>query len=441
MIDADYMIHGDYLLTMADGEEPLTDGAAVVKGDKIIDVGNYTELATKYNAKHYIGGGFRLILPGLINTHTHAAMVYFRGIADDMPFRDWLEGYIWPAENRWLSAEFVSDAMELACLEMVRAGITTFCDMYFFEDAAAVIVKEIGMRAVLGRGVLDFPSVSAKTPDEYIESAEEYIKKWNGDELISPSIAPHSPYACGPDTLKKAKKVADKYNAILHTHLSETEWEVNEIGKRYGRSPIDHLENIGVLDNNVLAAHCVWPSDSEMDLLARRKTGVSHCVDSNLKLASGFAPVVSMLDRGVKVCLGTDGAASNNDLDIIAEMGAAARLHKAAAGDPTALNAKQALRMATLSGAEALGLGDKTGSIEKGKQADILIVNMKKPHLLPIYDIFSHIVYSMRSSDVESVMINGEVVQDRGVLVKKSEDEIMDKAIRWNRRIKEETRS
>jgi 5-methylthioadenosine/S-adenosylhomocysteine deaminase len=376
------------------------------------------------------------VLPGLVNTHTHAAMVYFRGIADDLPLTDWLNKHIWPAENKWLSPQFVSDAIELACLEMLRGGVTTYNDMYFFEDAAGAACKRIGMRAVLGSGILDFPSVSAKSTDEYIDNAERFILNWRGDELITPCIAPHALYTCGPDTLRKAKAKAEKLDVPLHIHLSETEWEVREVIARYNKRPVEHLEDLGFLDDTVLAAHCVWLDDREIELLAKRKVGVSHCIESNLKLASGFAPVVKMLAAGVKVTFGTDSAGSNNDLNIISEMSTSAKVHKALSNNPTAINARTVVRMATRWGAEVLGLGDKIGSLEKGKIADILTINLKKPHLTPIYNPYSHIVYAAMASDVRTVMVNGRIVVDEGRLVTADESEILRKAERWSGRIK-----
>ena len=432
----DYIVRGDYVLPIDAGLTVIPDGAVAVNLGKIVDVSGYDEIISRYESDNVVGGSGRVVIPGLVNTHTHAAMVYFRGLADDLPLKEWLENHIWPAEAKWLSPEFVSDAVELACLEMVKAGITTFNDMYFFEDSAAIATKRMGMRAVLGAGVIDFPTVSAKTIDQYFENAERFIRDWKGDELITSCIAPHSAYACGPGTLKRAKELAEKYDLLVHIHLSETEWEVGEMKARYKRRPVEHLEDIGFLDKNVLAVHCVWVEDNEIELLAKRGVGVSHCMESNLKLAAGFAPVVSMLSSGVKVTFGTDGAASNNDLNILSEMSTTAKVHKALANDPTVLDAKTALLMATRWGAEVLGLGGTAGSIERGKAADLVVLNLMKPHLTPVYDIYSHIVYSMRASDVETVMVGGKIVVNSGESCGDNEAEIMDKAKRWAERIR-----
>jgi 5-methylthioadenosine/S-adenosylhomocysteine deaminase len=293
----------------------------------------------------------------------------------------------------------------------------------------------MGMRAVLGAGIVDFPTVAGKTVDEYLGKAGDFIERWKGDALITPCIAPHSLYACSPETLKRARKLADHYGVPVHIHLSETQWEVQEIASRYGRRPVHYLKDIDFLEGGVLAAHCVWVEEDEIQLLARYAVGVSHCVESNLKLASGIAPVIRMLDAGVKVTFGTDSAASNNDLNIFSELSTAAKLHKAVSGDPTALDSRRALLMATRWGAEVLGLGGLTGSIKEGKAADLVVVNLGKPHLTPIYDIYSHIAYSVRASDVESVMVGGKVIVKERQFCCGDESGIMAKATQWAEKI------
>jgi len=432
---ADCIVRAEYLLPMDDHLSVMTDGAVAVKDGKIKCLGRYEEIASRYDSPAIIGGSGRVVLPGLINTHTHAAMVYFRGLADDLPLKQWLENHIWPAESRWLSPEFVSDAVELACLEMVKAGITTYNDMYFFGDAAGNATKKIGVRAVLGAGIVDFPTVAGKTADEYLGKAGDFIERWKGDALITPCIAPHSLYACGPETLKRARKLADHHDVPVHIHLSETQWEVQEILSRYGKRPVHYLEDINLLENRVLAAHCVWIEEDEIQLLARHEVGVSHCVESNLKLASGIAPVTRMLDAGIKVTFGTDSAASNNDLNIFSELSTAAKLHKTVSGDPTALDSRKALLMATRWGAEVLGLGRLTGSIEEGKAADLVVVDLGRPHLTPIYDIYSHIAYSVKASDVESVIVGGKVIVSKGQFCSGDEAGIMAKAKQWGKKI------
>ncbi len=431
----DYIICGDYILTMNEDNELIKNGGVAVKDDKIVLVGSADAIFNDYTAKVVLNGKNKAVMPGLINTHTHAAMVYFRGLSDDLPLKIWLENHIWPAENKWLSPEFIYDAIGLACLEMLCAGITTYHDMYFFGDSAAKRTKEMGMRAVLGSGILDFPSASAKTTDEYLENAIRFINNWRGDELISPSMAPHAIYTCGPETLKKSKSISERYNTPIHIHLSETEWEVKNTLLRHGKKPVKFLESLNFLDESLTLAHCIWIDDDEIELLSKNKVGVSHCMESNLKLASGFAPVVTMLTAGVKITFGTDSAASNNDLNILSEMATTAKVHKALSNDPTVLDAKTAVLMATRWGAEVLGLGGKIGSLEVGKHADIITINLKKPHLAPLYDVYSHIVYAARASDVEDVMVNGRLVIENGEHTFADEEEILLKAQEWGNKI------
>jgi 5-methylthioadenosine/S-adenosylhomocysteine deaminase len=435
MIKADLIVKADFVLKMDADLKVIENGAIAVKDKKIVRTGPAEEIAKEYFSDTVLGGPGKVAFPGLVNTHTHAAMVYFRGLADDLPLKVWLEEHIWPAEGKWLSPEFVGDAVELACTEMLKAGITLYNDMYFFGDAIAASTKRIGMRAVVGLGILDFPSKSAANIDEYFTNAETFIKEWLGDELIVPCIAPHAPYTCCPGNMLRAKGVAEQYDVPLHVHLSETQWEVGEIKNRYGKTPIALLESIGFLNDRVLAAHCVWPTDEEIGILAEKRVGVAHCIESNLKLASGISPVTKMLEAGVKVTFGTDGAASNNDLNILGEMSTAAKVHKAVSGSPTALDARQALLMATRWGAEALGLGKITGSLEEGKAADIVIADLDKPHLLPMYDIYSHMVYSMRPSDIETVLVNGSPVLKKGKLTNLDEAGILSKAHEWGLKI------
>jgi len=437
MQKADYILKADHLLTMEGDLSVITDGAVAVTADTISDVGTFQDISSKYSSDNIIEGKNRVIFPGLINTHTHAAMVYFRGLADDLPLHEWLEKHIWPAEMNWLTADFVSDAIELACLEMLKGGVTTYTDMYFYQKVAAEKLQDIGMRGVLGSGIIDFPWKDyAQSPDDYFRNAEELINNWKGNALVTPCIAPHATFTCSPDKYIRAKEMADKYDVPLHTHLSETQFEVAECKKRYGKTPVEHLDSIGVLSDRMYAAHCVWLTDNDIEILAKRKVGVAHCMESNLKLASGIAPVPKLLDAGVKIGFGTDGAASNNDLSILGEMSTAAKVHKGVSGDATVVNSRTALLMATKNGAEISGLGDITGSIKAGKKADLVVANLNKPHLTPIYDIYSHIVYSMHSSDIETVMVNGKIVIDNGRPTTLDEKKIMAKAKEWQGKIK-----
>ncbi len=431
----DIIILADSVLSMDADLSIVRDGAVAVKDGRVVSVGPAAEIRRKYFAEKTVGGKGKVAFPGLVNTHTHAAMVYFRGLADDLPLKVWLEEHIWPAEGKWLSPEFVGDAVELACLEMLKGGITLYADMYFFGDAVANSTKKIGMRAAVGAGIVDFPTKTGANAEEYLANAEAFVNRWKDEELITPCIAPHSAYACGTETLKKAAEISRRSGTPLHIHLSETQWEVAEIMARYRKRPVEYLDSLGILNGSVLAAHCIWVEDSEIELLAKHRVNIAHCMESNLKLASGFAPVATMLSQGIKVTFGTDGAASNNDLDILSEMSTTAKVHKALSSDPTVLDARTIVLMATRWGAEALGLGDITGSIEEGKAADIVIADLEKPHLVPLYDVYSHIVYSMRSSDIDTVLVNGKVVVDNGRLMTAEESGIIQKAIEWGRKI------
>ncbi|HSW63512.1 MAG TPA: amidohydrolase family protein [Dissulfurispiraceae bacterium] len=435
MQSIDALLCGDTVITMNDGMDIIQNGAVAVHGGTILAVGSYPELIEYYAPKTVFDGKGKVLLPGFVNAHCHAAMAYFRGLADDMHLKEWLEQHIWPAENRLLSAEFVADSAELACLEMLKGGITTVNDMYFFGEATARSAKNMGMRAVVGAGIVDFLTVAGHSVDDYLAKAEEFIQAWSDDPLVSGCIAPHSAYACGPDTLKRVKEMADRLGCLIHLHVSETAWEVGEIQTRHGKRPVEHLESIGMLAPNVVAVHCVWLDDAEIEIFARRGVGVAHCIESNLKLASGFAPVAKMLKAGVKVAFGTDGAASNNDLNMLGEISTAAKVHKALADDPTVLDAKTALRMATRIGAEVLGLSDKVGSLVPGKRADIISFDMRKPHLSPLYDPYSHIVYAARPTDIDLVMVDGKVLVQSGRAVACDEDAVLRKAEEWKTKI------
>lgn len=431
----DLILKGDYVITMDKEGRVLRPGAIAVKDDKIVAVGPKDEIEQKYQADKVLGGEGHAVLPAFVNGHTHSPMVYFRGLADDLPLNVWLQEHIWPAEAKFVAPEFIRDASELACLEMIRSGISVFNDMYFYVSVTAEVVKQAGIRAVLGTGILEFPTPEAKTVDECFEKAEDFIRSYREDPLVVPAVAPHAPYTCSPETYERAFELADRYSIIVHTHLGETQWEVQEILNRYGRRPFEHMHAHGFLRPNLLVAHAVWPSEEEIELTAEQGVKVAHCPESNLKLASGFAPVTQMIKQGVVVCLGTDGAASNNNLDIMEEMSTAAKLHKARNEDPTVLNAKTALRMATINGAKALGLSERIGSLEPGKEADMVVVNLKKPHLCPIYNIYSHLVYAAKASDITGLVVRGRVLMEEGRVLTLDEEEVLKKAQRWAEKI------
>jgi len=416
----------------------LEAGTVVIKDGMIVAVGASESLKSKFKAKETINANDRIVMPGLINTHTHAAMVLFRGFADDLPTQEWLENYIWPAEAKYINAETVRLGTLLAIAEMIRSGTTTFNDMYFFEDEVAKAAKEAGIRAVVGEALLDFPTPNKKTPQEGLEYTEMLIQKWRDDPLVTVAVAPHAPYTCSPEILKAAKNLSDKYNVRFHIHLSETEKEVNDIQKKYGLTPVGYMDSLGVLGDNVIAAHCVHLTEEDIQLIAHRKVGVAHDPESNMKLASGVAPIPDLLDAGVKIGLGTDGAASNNDLNMFEEMDTTAKLHKVFRHDPTVIDAQTVVEMATNGGARILGLDDQIGSIEEGKRADIIIINLNKPHIVPIYNPYSHIVYVIDGADVETVIIDGKTVMLNQKILTINEEEIIRDIRALAVRIKEE---
>lgn len=432
-----FIVRGKYLITMNKKDEIIENGAVVVEDGKIKDIGEFTEILKKYKDSSIpvYGNSYSALMPGFINTHTHAAMVLFRGIADDLPLKQWLIEHIWPREAKFLSPEFVYDGTCLASLEILKSGTTTFNDMYFFTESIAEAAKKLGIRAIIGQGVLDFPTASGKGADDYLKKASEFIEKYKDDELIVPAVAPHAIYTCSKETLLKSKELALKTSVPIHIHLSETFQEVEECIKKHGKRPIKYLRDIGFLEGRITAAHSVWVNDEEIELMAEHGVGVSHCIESNLKLSSGIAPVARMIKKGVKVSMGTDGAASNNNLDLLEEISIAAKVQKGVTADPTVLNVKTCMKMLTIWAAESLGLENQIGSIEIGKRADMILMNLRKAHLQPVYDIYSTIIYSAKASDIEDVFVNGVPVVLNGRHQFVDEDEIIEKALWWAEKI------
>jgi 5-methylthioadenosine/S-adenosylhomocysteine deaminase len=412
----DYIIRGGTVVTMDAGGTVIENGAVAVRRDRIVAVGKAADIDSRYKAERIIDATSRVVMPGLINTHTHVPMGMFRGIADDLVLMEWLQKYIFPAEAKNVDEPFVRWGAKLGCLEMIEGGTTTFVDMYYFEDAIAEETAKAGMRAVLGETLIDFPAPDNKTWDAGMQYMEKYVEKWKGHPLIVPAIAPHAPYTVSTEHLKQAHEFSSRKNVPLVIHVAEDSAEVKTIQERYGASSVAYLERNGLLDQRVIAAHMVWPTPEDIATLAARKVGVAHCPQSNMKLAAGAAPVPQMLKAGIAVGLGTDGAASNNDLDLWEEMDTAAKLHKLIAKDPTVLNAKEALEMATINGARAIHLDKEIGSLEPGKRADLILVNIESAHQWPLYNVYSQLVYATKAADVETVMINGRLVmEDREV--------------------------
>ncbi len=416
------------MLTFNEDREVLEDGAVAIAGTTILAVGEAAVLEGQIGANEVLDASGCLVMPGLINLHTHAAMTCFRGLADDLPLQEWLHEYIFPAEASYVDEATVYWATLLAVVEMIKSGTTTFCDGYFYEDGAARAVVDSGIRAVLAQGVVDFPAPDIPDPRINLKAAEAFILRWRGkSSRLVASIFCHSPYTCSPETLKGAKEICREYEVLFQIHLAETQIELKETQQRYGQRPVGHLKALGLLDSNTLCHHAVRVNREEIEALANNAVGVSHNPESNMKLASGVAPLPKMLAAGVKVGLGTDGCASNNNLDMFQEMDTAAKLHKVHQGDPALGSARQIVSMATLGGADALGMAGQIGSLESGKKADLIVIDLNQPHLTPMYEPCSHLVYAARGADVRDAVIDGRLVMRRQEVLLVDEREIMAK--------------
>ena len=397
----------------------IEEGAVAVVGGNIAAVGPRAEIEARFTARRRLDRPAAALIPGLINTHTHAAMSLFRGVADDLTLQDWLEKFIFPAEARNTDAEFVRWGTRLAALEMLLSGTTTFCDMYYFEEVVAEVAKQAGLRGVLGQTIIGFPAPDAKTPQEALTRAEAFLKQYASDPLITPAVAPHAIYTNSDATLKATRALANQYSKPLVIHLSETKRENDESLAKRRLSPTLALDALGLFTGGLtVAAHGVWLDDRDIAVLKLRGAGVAHCPSSNMKLASGVAPVVKLLAAGVPVGLGTDGpAGANNDLNLLEELDLAGKLAKVTLNDPRALPAQTLLEMATIGGARVLGLDKRIGSIETGKAADLVQVSLNTPHTTPVYNVYSTLVYAAKGGDVQDVMIDGKIiVRSRSVL-------------------------
>jgi 5-methylthioadenosine/S-adenosylhomocysteine deaminase len=434
--NVDLIVSGATVVTMDAKRAIYEDGSVAVKGDLIVAVGPQAEIESKYKGLQTINGKGKLVLPGFVNGHTHVPMTLFRGLHDDVTLNDWLYKYIFPAEAKNVNEEFVRWGTRLAAAEQIRAGVTTFADMYYFEDAVADETKAAGMRGVLGETFIDFPAPDNKSEVEMLAYTERFLKKWQGDPLIHAAPAPHSIYTCSKKTLQDAAALARKYNAPILIHVAEMKKEWDDSQKQNGMSPVQYLEKIGVLGPDVVTAHCIFVDETDRKLLAERHVGCVHNPSSNMMLASGVSPVPEMRAAGIAVGLGTDGpAGSNNDLDLMEEMDLAAKLAKITKMDPLALNAKAVVEMATIDGARALHMEKEIGSLEAGKKADLLLINLEAPNAVPMYDIYAQLAYALKGSDVESVVIGGRVVMRERKLLTVNEEEVLQKAREYRKSI------
>ena len=415
--DADLIILGEHLVTLDSRNTQIADAAVVIDEGIIVDIGERKDILDRWEASDIIDGDDRILMPGLVNAHGHAAMTLLRGIADDLALMNWLNNYIFPAEVQFVDEEFVRIGTELACWEMIRGGTTTFVDMYYYPDTIAEVVVDCGLRAKISSTVIDQKSPDANDADDSIAKGSGFLERWhNRHPRITAILGPHANYTLNREQLAATRKAANAFDAAISIHVSESPFEVQFSKDNYGTTSILMLDEIGFFDGLTIAAHVVWPTDEEIEILAERKVGVVHNPSSNMKLASGVSPVAKMLEAGVRVGLGTDGAASNNDLDMWEEMRLAALLAKVDTMNPESLPAGTVLRMATAGGAEAIGLGDITGSIEIGKRADLIQVAFDDVHHVPTYDVISHLVYVTDEQDVETVIVDGQVLMADGDL-------------------------
>jgi 5-methylthioadenosine/S-adenosylhomocysteine deaminase len=433
----DWIWSARFVITMDAGRRVIENGAVAVRGERILAAGTKRDIDRDYQPRQRLDRPDALIAPGLINTHTHAPMVLLRGIADDLRLQDWLEKYIFPAEARNVTSDFVRWGTRLACLEMLQGGTTTFTDMYYFEDVVAETARECGMRGVLGETIIGFPSPDAKAPGDALRLAEKFLVRFHDDPLITPAPAPHAIYTNSDEMLRAARALANRYSAPLLIHLSETKRENNETLAKRDMTPTAALDALGVFNGRTLAAHAVWTDDADLDVLRARHVGIAHCPSSNMKLASGVAPVVRMFALDLAVGLGTDGAAgSNNDLNMFEEMDLASKLQKVTSGDPEALPARQALEMATIRGARALGMEKEIGSLESGKRADVIAVRLDRANAVPLYDVYSEMVYALKASDVRDVMVNGKAVVRDGQVLTLDARQVVAKGEEYGRRVR-----
>lgn len=403
----------------------IPNGAIAIEGDEIVAIGTSEDIAKNYDSQNIIDAKGKIVMPGMINCHTHLSMTLFRGLADDLQLQDWLTKYVFPAEADFMNADAVELGAQLAMIEMIHSGTTTFNDMYFYEDKVAQVAKKIGMRGVVSESLIDFPVPNSKNSDEGIAYIRKMVEKYKNDSLITVGLAVHSPYTCGPELLKKAKNVATELNLNYHIHVAETKWEVDTIYKKYKMTPLEYLDHLGVLDHKTIIAHGVWLTDNDVNIISKYGVSVAHNPECNMKLSSGAAPITKLIEAHCNVGLGTDGVASNNNLNMFEEMHTMALLAKLSTGNPTSIPAEKAVQIATINGAKLLGLDKQIGSLQVGKKADIIIINATKPNTTPLYNVYSSLVYAISGSDVSDVMINGKFVMRNFTVLNINEEEVM----------------
>lgn len=422
----DFIYTGQYLLPDNRQQSVIKNGGVAVKEDTVIDVGSQQDLISKYPETELIHEEHGLIMPGLINTHTHAAMSCFRGLADDLPLMEWLEKHIFPVEAR-LTSEMVYQSTLLSIAEMIKSGTTSFCDMYLFAKDVCRAADESGIRSWIGEVVYDFPSPCYGEIENGFSYVNDLFSEYRNNSLVTITTDPHSIYTCSPELLSRLGTLASDNNSLYVIHLSENDAEVNTCLERYGSRPVEHLESLGLLGPTTLASHCVKLSQKDISLLYERDVKVAHCIESNMKLASGIAPAVEMLKQGITLSIGTDGSASNNDVDMFSEMNSVAKIHKVECMDPTVMGAEETLKAATIGGAKALGAEQLIGSLAVGKKADFIVLDLDQPHMVPMYNIPSHLTYVTRGGDVMHSFVNGKQLMKNRKLLTLDEDRLLDK--------------
>ena len=429
--EVDLVVTGGTVVTVDGAGRIIQTGAVAIDGTDIAAVDTADAIAKQFRGRETIDASGQIVLPGLVNTHTHAPMVLYRGLADDLPLMEWLNNYIFPAEAKTVSPEFVRAGTRLAALEMIESGTTTFADMYYFEEEIANETRRAGLRGVLGQTIIQFPVADAKTPADAMARAEAFITSFKNDPLITPAVAPHAIYTLDGPTLRAARELSKRHNVPTLIHVAESQDETKIAQERRAPSPVAYLEGLGFLGPGVLAAHGVWVSDTDIQILKMRGVGVSHNPESNMKTASGVAPVPAYLGAGVPVGLGTDGAASNNDLDMFEAMRVAALLHKQQSVDPSTLPARTVLEMATIRGARALGMDARIGSLEPRKRADLITVSTSGARQTPMYDPISHLVYVIHGDDVRNTVVNGKVLMRNRKVLTLDEPAVITEARSW----------
>ena len=439
-VDVDFLVKNGTIVTMDVERRIFEDGVVAVRGDNLVFVGRSSDFALRYLkgvvAKQMIDAKGKLVLPGFVNGHTHVPMTLLRGLKDDVTLEEWLTKSIFPAEAKNVTEEFVRWGTRLAAAEQIRGGVTTFADMYYFEDAIAEETKAAGMRGVLGETFIDFPAPDNKTHEAALEYAEKFLKRWQGDPLIHAAVAPHSMYTCSQKTLQDTAALSRRYSAPILIHVAETKKELNDSREKNGTTPVQYLDKLGILGPDVLAAHCIFVDETDRKILAQRQVGCVHNPSSNMMLASGVAPVIEERAAGIAVGLGTDGpAGSNNDLDLMEEMDLAAKLQKVTKMDPQALGAKAVVEMATIEGARALHMEKEIGSLEPGKKADFILIGLDAPNAVPMYDVYAQLAYALKGSDVETVIIGGRVVMRDKKLLTVDEAAVIAKAREFKNKI------